>query len=187
MPGRRIITGHDESGTSMVIRDDETPHRYKVPGADAEFFEIWNTDAAPSIISATDGDRAARPLTIPPAAGGSIIRIVDIHPGKAITGDEAKEAAASVFEAIGSAHASTWKPGARHPLMHRTETIDYGIVLQGEIYLILDRDETLARAGDIVVQRGTDHAWENRGSETCRIVFVLIDGTFDPSLAALFK
>ena len=66
--------------------------------------------------------------------------------------------------------------------MHRTETIDYGIVLEGELVLIMDEGETTVRAGDIVVQRGTNHGWANRSSENCRIAFILIDGAFDESL-----
>ena len=63
--------------------------------------------------------------------------------------------------------------------MHRTETVDYAIVLEGEIWAVMDEDETLLRAGDILVQRGTSHAWANRSSKTARIAFVLIDGTFE--------
>ncbi len=70
--------------------------------------------------------------------------------------------------------------------MHRTETVDYGIVLEGEITLILDREERTVRAGDIVVQCGTNHGWANRSGAPCRVAFVLIDGTFDADLAAQF-
>ena len=66
--------------------------------------------------------------------------------------------------------------------MHRTETIDYGIVLEGELVLIMDEGETTVRPGDIVVQRGTNHGWANRTNENCRIAFILIDGVFDESL-----
>lgn len=69
-------------------------------------------------------------------------------------------------------------PGGPHPLMHRTETIDYGIVLEGEITLILDREERNIQAGDIIVQCGTNHAWANRSDKICRIAFMLIDGKF---------
>ena len=68
--------------------------------------------------------------------------------------------------------------------MHRTASIDYGIVLSGEITLILDDSEVILRAGDVVVQRGTDHAWANRGDVPARVVFVLVDGEFDDALAA---
>jgi quercetin dioxygenase-like cupin family protein len=72
-------------------------------------------------------------------------------------------------------------PGGAAP-MHRTETVDYGIVLQGEVVLVLEDSETVLRAGDVVVQRGTNHGWENRSAEPARVAFVLIDGTFGPEL-----
>ena len=68
--------------------------------------------------------------------------------------------------------------------MHRTASIDYGIVLEGEITLVLDDAEVTLRAGDVVVQRGTDHAWANRGDVTAKVVFVLVDGEFDEGLSA---
>ena len=71
---------------------------------------------------------------------------------------------------------------APHPLMHRTQTIDYGIVIEGELTMILDRSETIVKAGDIVIQRGTNHAWANRTNKICRVAFILIDGQFDESL-----
>jgi len=71
-----------------------------------------------------------------------------------------------------------YQPGVA-PRNHRTETVDYAIVLEGEIWAVMDEDETLLRAGDILVQRGTNHAWANRSSKTARIAFVLIDGTFE--------
>lgn len=86
--------------------------------------------------------------------------------------------AAAKFEAMGDAKASTSKEGAPHPLMHKTETVDYGIVLEGEITLVLDAEETTIKAGDIVVQSGTNHAWANRSDKICRMAFVLIDGQF---------
>ena len=73
-------------------------------------------------------------------------------------------------------------PGGDSPF-HRTNSIDYGIVLEGEITLILDEGETVVRAGDIVIQRGTNHGWANRGTVPCRIAFILIDGRYDPELA----
>ena len=75
-------------------------------------------------------------------------------------------------------------PGAASP-MHRTETIDYGVVLTGEIVLVLDDSETTLRAGDIVIQRGTDHRWENRSSQPTRVAFILIDGEFTDELRAV--
>ena len=83
---------------------------------------------------------------------------------------------------MGEASASRFGAGAPHPLMHRTETVDYGIVIEGEMTLVLDRSETLLHAGDIVVQRGTNHAWSNRSDSPCRMAFVLIDGRFADGL-----
>ncbi len=71
--------------------------------------------------------------------------------------------------------------------MHRTETIDYAIVLSGEIYLLLDAQDVLVRVGDVVVQCGTNHAWSNRSDKPCKIAFILIYGWFDPELAAKFR
>ncbi|WP_329310097.1 cupin domain-containing protein [Streptomyces sp. NBC_01262] len=72
-------------------------------------------------------------------------------------------------------------PGVVSPT-HRTQSVDYGIVLEGEVVLVLDDSETVLRAGDVVVQRGTDHRWENRSGAVARMVFVLVDGEFTESL-----
>ena len=85
------------------------------------------------------------------------------------------------FAEVGAAGASshTDDGSSRHHLMHRTETVDYGIVLEGEVTLILDVGETVVRAGDIVIQRGTNHGWANRSGKNCRIAFILIDGKYE--------
>jgi uncharacterized cupin superfamily protein len=93
------------------------------------------------------------------------------------------EQARAHFAEVGASNASSHTgTGSRHAFMHRTETIDYGIMLQGELTLILDEGETVVRAGDIVVQRGTNHGWANRSGRPCRIAFVLIDGVFEDGL-----
>ena len=66
--------------------------------------------------------------------------------------------------------------------MHRTETVDYALILEGEIYLVLEEEERLMKQGDFLVERGTNHAWANRSDKPCRVLFVLIDGKFDPSI-----
>lgn len=97
--------------------------------------------------------------------------------------DRARE----VLKTVGLAHDTHRVQPGRHPLMHRTQSIDYGIVLEGEIVLVLDDQEVTLRAGDVVVQRGTIHAWNNRSDAPCRIAFILIDGRFDPVLAAAIE
>ena len=88
------------------------------------------------------------------------------------------------FEQIGDAQASTVKADSPHPLMHRTESVDYGVVIEGEMTLVLDDSEVLLKPGSVVVQRGTTHAWANRSGKLCRMLFVLVDGQYEPSLAA---
>ena len=86
----------------------------------------------------------------------------------------------TAHEGSGARHTAQ---GNIHPGMHTTETIDYAIILAGEIYAIMDEGEKLMKAGDVLIQRGTNHAWSNRSGKTCRIAFILIDGEFDANLA----
>jgi quercetin dioxygenase-like cupin family protein len=92
------------------------------------------------------------------------------------------EASRAAFAALGNERAATFGKGGRHPLMHRTETIDYALVLSGEITMVLDDEDVLLKAGDVVVQCGTNHAWSNRSNAPCVVAFVLIDGEFEPEL-----
>ena len=101
-------------------------------------------------------------------------------PAPKLTPEQARAHFAEVGAAGAASHSGS---GSKHAFMHRTETIDYGIVLEGEITLIMDEGETVVRAGDIVIQRGTNHGWANRGNVPCRIAFILIDGRFDAELA----
>lgn len=112
---------------------------------------LWATDESPADVSG-HADRAAREIGIAPPDNGSIFRVVDFPPVSSATPD---------------------------PMMHRTRSIDYGVVLEGEINMILDGGEVHLRAGDMLVQRATVHGWINRGSTTCRIAFVLIDARDD--------
>ncbi len=95
------------------------------------------------------------------------------------------EAAQRAFASLGNARAATFGKGGRHPMMHRTETIDYAIVLSGEITMLLDEGDVVLKAGDILVQCGTNHAWANRSQAPAVVCFVLIDGEFEPGLGSL--
>lgn len=182
---RRIVTGHDEQGAAVIVEDGPAPRTVSVGGEDGvRFVEIWNTRETPARIDRASGEPTEEGIRLAPPANGTRIRIVDFPPENAARTEMSPEEAKARFAEIGAADASSHaRAGSPHPAMHRTETIDYGIVLEGEIVLILDRGETLVRAGDIVVQRGTNHAWSNRSDRTCRIAFVLIDGRFDPEIA----
>jgi mannose-6-phosphate isomerase-like protein (cupin superfamily) len=122
------------------------------------------TDETPADISGTV-DRAQREIGVPPPPRGTIFRVVDFPPEG---GARSREA---VLKEMGVADHG----GARHPGMHRTKSVDYAVVLEGEIDMLLDDSEVHLEAGDVLVQQGTNHAWVNRGSAPCRIAFVLID------------
>ena len=149
---RRIVTGHDESGKSVVLSDAPTPKTLDI--GSAAFHEVWITDRMPVPIAHAEPEPTERPVRTPPPANGVMVRITEMA------------------------------PGAESP-MHRTETVDVGVPLDGETWLLLDDgSETLVRAGDAVVQRGTNHAWANRSDRPVRMLFVLIDGSFGDELRA---
>ena len=89
----------------------------------------------------------------------------------------------AAFAQVGDRDASTVKATSPHPLMHRTETVDYGVVIEGDIVLVLDDSEVVLRSGNVVIQRGTNHAWANRSGKPCRMLFVLVDGQYESELA----
>lgn len=180
---RRIVTGHDADGNAVILSADAPERVVDLSARGPRFYEIWNTRGSPVAI---DRDSPAPPeknLTLVPPPQGTRIRVLDIQPETPETTNMSAEEGRRHFELVSAGTASTAHHGpATHPFMHRTETIDYGIVLLGEIYLIVDKGEILCRQGDIIIQRGTNHAWANRSNSVCRIAFILIDGRFDPSL-----
>jgi mannose-6-phosphate isomerase-like protein (cupin superfamily) len=128
-------------------------------------------------------DPTLGPLVLPPPKQGTRIRFVDMPPDTAEFLARSPSQMRAGFEEIGDAGASTASEGAPHPLMHRTQTVDYGVVIEGEVTLIVDKGEVPLKAGSVVVQRGTNHAWANRSGATCRMLFVLVDGEYDAELA----
>jgi naringenin degradation protein FdeH len=147
---RRIVTGHDASGKSVVLSDAPTPKTLDI--GTAAFHEMWITDRMPVPIEASEAEPTDRPVRVPPPAGGVLVRYTEMAPGAAAP-------------------------------MHRTETVDVGVVLDGETWLVLDDgSETRMGPGDAVVQRGTNHSWENRSDRPVRMVFVQIDGTIGDEL-----
>ena len=182
-PFRRIVTGHDPAGRA-VIQSDALPVRVQKLGRDGPtFYEIWNTRETPARIDRGSGEPQEDRLTLAPPRHGTRIRVLDIPPETEALSRMDPASARAHFAEIGAADASTHQGAAsRHPMMHRTESVDYGIVLEGEITLLVDEGETIVRAGDIVVQRGTNHGWANRSGRNCRIAFMLIDGQFTDGL-----
>jgi len=170
-PVRRVITGHDESDKAVVLFDGPSPTWSRNAASDTESGLVWITDSVPADI-AVASDQSARKIGIPPPANGSICRVVEFGP---MTAEMEALPADHFARQLGEGHVATNALPPRHPFMHRTKSIDYAIVLSGEIDMLLDDSEVHLKAGDVLVQQGTNHAWVNRGREPCRIVFVLID------------
>jgi hypothetical protein len=172
---RRFVTGHDAAGKSVFILQATTPVTHTVGSGGTHVTELWETRSTPAD-NAGDIDAADRPFRLPPPANGSIFRIVEYPP------DSERNAVLrgnAAHDDTGSGYTRDFA-NARHPGFHKTATIDYAIVLNGEIYALMDDGEELMRAGDVLVQRGTNHAWSNRTNETVHIAFVLIDATPTP-------
>ena len=176
---RRIVTGHDEAGLAIIL-SDAPPTRVQLVGGPGgpTFFEIWSTRETPARIDRQSSEPAESGLVLAPPKGGTRIRVIDFPPEGDVIRKLTESEAAEKFGEMGGSEAARSKAGAPHPLMHRTQTIDYGIVLEGELTLVVDRGEATIRAGDIVIQRGTNHAWANRSNKNCRVAFVLIEGQF---------
>lgn len=183
-PFRRIVTGHDDQGRAIIAEDAPPARVQRIGGTSGPmFYEVWNTRETPARIDRRSSEPSEASIVLAPPKNGTRIRVLDIPPDSEELKSLSAEEARAHFAEIGAADASSHTgANARHAHMHRTETVDYGIVLEGEIVLIMDEGETTVRAGDIVVQRGTNHGWANRSKRNCRIAFILIDGMFDPEL-----
>jgi mannose-6-phosphate isomerase-like protein (cupin superfamily) len=177
---RRVVTGHDEKGCATVIEDAPCPHIRTSPWrAGVAYTNLWQTDRTPAPIHGVP-DPVTEAMNLDPLPDGCNFRFVEFEPESEQLRRTDAQAARAAFATMGGAeHALTQEVNAPHPWMHRTRSVDFGIVISGEIYLILDDQEVLLRAGDVCIQRGTNHAWANRSKENCVMAFVLIDG--DPS------
>lgn len=166
---RRVVTGHDARGRSVVLIDGESPHGFFLEKAGGlRVTELWETRSAPADNSGT-GDAAEHERRIEPAGGGTVFRIIEYPPDSVRLATLDPE---RFFRGMGARAADA--ANRRHPGMHRTDSVDYCVVLSGEIWAVLDEGEVLLRAGDCLVQRGTHHAWSNRSELPCTIAFVLV-------------
>ncbi len=169
---RRVVTGHNAEGKSVFIADAPTPHVFQRSPGSAIVMELWETRTTPADNRGI-ADAIDRGFRLPPPKGGSVFRIIEYPPDK----ERLKALAA---ERAGPDDGSGWlqaadKSGARHLGFHKTNSVDYAIVLSGEIYALMDEDEVLLKTGDVLIQRGTNHAWSNRTDQSCYVAFVLID------------
>jgi hypothetical protein len=169
---RRALTAIDDDGRSYIEEDGASPAEFTLPGTTYRSTNMWRTAAAPSAINAPDDITEHRGVLPPP--GGTVLRVIDFPPIGDSTPQERAAAAKAVFAAL-YPDATHHEGSARSASMHTTDTIDYAIILSGEIVAVMDLGEAVLRAGDILIQRGTAHGWENRGNAICRVAFVLID------------
>jgi len=163
---RRIITGHNEKGKSVVAYDGP-PIRF------GGLFEMWATNNTPAD-NKHENDAANQELRLEPPSNGSVFRFFQVNPEDlSISTEELEQITARSYEAMG---ATQCRPDtSRSPHMHKTKTVDYIILLEGEITLLLDEDEVDLKPFDVVIQRGTNHAWINKSSKPALLVAVLID------------
>jgi naringenin degradation protein FdeH len=172
---RRIVTGHDAQGRSVILSDDRSPHVMPIMNqSNFAVTDFWRTTSTPADNGpGTSDDPCGLPIQVAPPGNGSVFRVVQFPPDR----DWAAKAAAmggsvAIDETAKAAH--TGGP-VRHAHMHRTRSIDYAIVLSGEIWAVMDEGETRMTTGDMLIQRGTNHAWANRSNAPCVVAFVLID------------
>jgi mannose-6-phosphate isomerase-like protein (cupin superfamily) len=185
---RRVVTGHDKSGKAIILSDGAVPVVHSNPMRPGQLsYEVWKTSAMPIPLPADEPEPTGGKRQLHPVASGTVFRISEVPPESDAIRNLTPEAARAAFAASNAEDASTWGRGGRHPLMHRTETVDYAVVLEGEITLLLDEGEVMLKAGDVVIQRGTNHAWRNHTSKPTRMLYVLMDGKFDPAMAEQFK
>jgi hypothetical protein len=166
---RRVVTGHNAQGRSVFLDDGLAPNvkeMESMPGV--ALTDLWETTASPAS-NEGNADAAARPVRLEPPKAGTILRIVEFPPDSRWRG---RADAGRAFDSIGAGHAPD-RP-SDDPMRHKTSTVDYIIVLKGEIYALMDEGETLLKAGDILIQRGTNHSWSVRGSEPCIVAAVLV-------------
>jgi quercetin dioxygenase-like cupin family protein len=172
IPIRRVLTGDDANGRSAIVEDGPSPAVRTVPERPGyRVTNIWRTGAAPASVHAPDSIGEHKGIS--PPKGGTVLRIIDFPP-EPKDPQEFERAMAATFGNMFRDAQHAPKPG-EHPGMHRTDTVDYALMLEGELIAIMDEGETPLRAGDVLIQRGTNHAWANRSGKPARIAFVLID------------
>jgi mannose-6-phosphate isomerase-like protein (cupin superfamily) len=171
---RRVVTGVNRKGESVVVSDGLPPRSVTLElTGGKKMTDLWHLGSRPQ--SPTDGGDLDHNANLVPPPGGTHWRIAEFPPDSAVPRDrDANDVAAEVSEKVPDwlAHVDSTRPG-----MHQTPTIDFGIVLSGEIWLELDDANVHLKPGDCVVQRGTMHAWRNRSDKPCVMSFILIDAS----------
>ena len=179
-PIRRVVTGHTPEGRSTIVMDEPAPQVN--PGAfpDTGSTVLWVTDSAPA---SNAGNEDAAPADLKaamgPPEGGVLLRIADFPPDSAYDGVDIGEMFDHINRGDDPRNGVPPESFEKHFWFHKTPTLDFAICLEGEIWALLDEDETRMLPGDVLIQRGTSHAWANRTDKPARMAFVLIDGVDD--------
>jgi len=164
---RRVVTTTNENGRSRFLFDGPSDAILEQPGRGLVFHELWVTDG-PLASNEGNNDEARRPIEHHPPPGGSRFRIVEFLPDT----EHRSDVADLDYERLGAADIRV--AGASDPSMHRNETVDYNIIISGEIYAVTEEEEVLLRAGDVLIQRGTAHTWSNRSNSPCVFASIMI-------------
>ena len=163
---RRIVTGNNNQGRSHIVSDGP-------PFEFGTLTELWATESAPAGYG-SDDEVAGRRVKLEPPQDGTIFRFFRIDPEDPNKSrEEVDREVAAAFSVVEAEHC---RPDtSRHPRMNTTSTVDYVVLLQGEVTLLLDDDEVDLKPFDTVVQRGANHAWINKTSEPALLVGILVD------------
>lgn len=165
---RRVVHGTREDGRSTVIEDRDAPLRLETPAF--TIVDLWRLNGLPASITTDDGLPTEVELTPPP--GAAVFRMCSIAPDEEWAGRPYEESLTAIGHE-GSAAERGEEVKAGH---HKTDTVDVVVVISGEVYCVTDTHETLLKQGDVVVQTGNSHAWSNRGTEVCKVAFVMATG-----------
>lgn len=167
---KRAVTANTDGGRSYFLHDGPPNQIAEQPGRALTFYELWETDG-PLASNAGTEDAGARPIHHHPPHGGTRFRIVELLP----EGQQETDAVDQDFDAIDAPDIQI--EGADDPTMHRNETVDYNIIISGEVVAVTDEGETLLKAGDVLIQRGTAHTWHNRSDAPCVFASVMVSAS----------
>jgi mannose-6-phosphate isomerase-like protein (cupin superfamily) len=169
---RRVVTGKDATGKAIAMIDAVATTVLRREELGITNTLLWVTDSTPADLSNQE-DTANKKIGVVAPPGGTIFRVVEFSPETDVKADY--ETRLRIIQSIGLAPEGDSREKPRDPAMHRTKTIDYALILSGEIDMLLDDSEIHLKAGDVVIQRGTNHAWVNRGNQSCQVAFVMVD------------
>ena len=175
---RRVVTGLNKDGRARVLTDGPSPHFEDRPSG--RITEIWSNSESPATYD-NKGDRAIWPMRHDPHPNGTICRMLEMAPGLEVPAnvppEDLLQLAKGVFEGMQSDFVPTLESVKRHTSFHKTNSLDYLVILSGRLTMLMDDDdEVTLNPGDVVVQQGVMHGWRVEGDEPVRMFAVLVDG-----------